>query len=549
MASSVSNNSSSSVYWPSWSTFNPYNHIGGLASGLDTDTIINGLMQAEMAPLNKLNQSKQIWQWKQDDYRSINSTLLDFRNTVFNMKLQGTYLQYSTTSSNPSVVTATAGATAGRVTYTLSNITQLATAASAVSQNTITKTGQTQIDPTQSLATLIAAGQLNWSGPASGTSFSLTINGESFTFDINQDSLNSVIAKINGDTKAGVSLYYDQATDKIAITTTSTGANAKIQITNDATNVAGLLFGMNTVAVDPSDSSKGVYLAAPGQSVAATGTDAYFTLNGLATHSSSNTFTVNGVTFTLQNTTDSTVTVQTTPNVDAIYNAIKDFVDKYNSVIDTLNKMYTEPRYSDYPPLTDAQKAQMTDTQIQQWEAKAKSGLLAGDDLLGSVISDMRQTLSSQVQGVTSSSGYNSLAQIGITTGQWYENGKLYIDDTKLKAAIQADPVGVMQLFTNSGTDPVTGKVNTSQEGIAARLYDNLNKAIDQIGQMAGNSTDLYDNSFIGQTIRDLNQQISDMQDQLNQKQQQYVQQFTALEQAMAQMNAQSSYLLSSLSG
>jgi flagellar hook-associated protein 2 len=531
--SDVSSTNSSS--WPSWSTFNQYGHIAGLASGLDTDSIIKGLMTAASVPLDKLNQSKQIWEWKQDDYRSINSTLLDFRNTVFNMKLQGTFLAKTTTSSDPSIVTATASATAGNATYTISNITSLATSASVVSANTVS--GQNKIDPTQSLASQLS--KLNWTGPTSGTSFSLTINGETFTFDTNQDTLNSMIAKINGDTKAGVTVYYDAATDKMVMTTTATGASAKIQVTNDSTNVAGALFGMKVLA-DGSLSNDG--------SSPATGQDAQFTINGLPTHSSSNTINVNGMSITLKNTTTSSVTVQASPDVDKIFNAIKDFVDKYNSTIDTINKMYTEPRYSDYPPLTDAQKAQMTDTQIQQWEAKAKSGLLQGDDLLGSVLDNMRMAMGSQVKGVTSQSQYSSLSQIGITTGQWYENGKLYIDEDKLRAAIQNDPNGVMQLFTNSGADPTTGVVDKSKQGIAAQLYDAVNNAINQIGQTAGNSTDLVDNSFIGQTIKEINDQISQMQDHLNQLQQRYVQQYTALEEAMAQMNSQSQYLMSSFS-
>jgi flagellar hook-associated protein 2 len=535
--SDVSSTNSSS--WPSWSTFNQYGHIGGLASGLDTDSIIKGLMTAASVPLDKLNQNKQIWEWKQDDYRSVNSTLLDFRNTVFNMKLQGTFLEKTTTSSDPTIVTATASSVAGNATYTISNITSLATSASVVSSNTVTKSGQTQIDPTQSLASQLNSQKLNWTGPTSGSSFSLTINGETFTFDTNQDSLNTMIAKINGDAKAGVTVYYDAVTDKMVMTTTATGASAKIQVTNDTTNVARDLFGMNVLA-DGSLSNDGTK--------AATGQDANFTINGLQTHSSSNTINVNGMTITLKNTTASPVTVQASPDVDKIYNAIKDFVDKYNSTIDTINKMYTEPRYSDYPPLTDAQKAQMTDTQIQQWEAKAKSGLLKGDDLLGSVLDNMRMAMGSQVNGVTSVSGYNTLSQIGITTGQWYENGKLYIDEDKLRSAIQNDPNGVMQLFTNSGTDPVTGSVDKSKQGIAVQLYDALNNAINQIGQTAGNSTDLTDNSFIGQTIKGINEQIAAMQDQLNQLQQRYVQQYTALEETMAQLNSQSQYLLSSFS-
>lgn len=511
-----------------------YGHIGGLASGLDTDSIIKGLMTIASAPLDKLNQQKQIWQWKQDDYRSVNSTLLDFRNTVFNMTLQATFLAKTTTSSDPTAVTATAAPTSGMATITLSNIT-LAKSASVVSANPVSADPQNKIDPNKPVGDQMGLlNQTAWAQQAGPYTFQ--INGESFTFDPSKDSLNALISRINADTKAGVSIFYDDSTDKIVMTTTSTGANAKIQVV-DGSGVLSGLFGMNIVDGYVADSS--------GQIV--TGQDASFTINGLQTTRSTNTFTINGVMINLLKDTNETITIQSSPDVDTVFKTIKDFVDKYNSTIDSLNKLYNEPRYSDYPPLTDAQKQQMTDQQIQQWEAKAKSGMLKGDMLIGSALDNMRVALSGQVNGVTSVSQYTTLSQIGITTGEWYENGKLYIDETKLRQAIQNDPNGVMQLFTNAATtDPVTGKVtDSSTEGLAGRLYDAINNAINQIGQTAGQTTDLVDNSFIGQTIRDINQQIADLQDKLNQKQQQYIQQFTALETAMAQMNSQSQYLMS----
>lgn len=80
--------------------------IAGLASGIDTESIIKDLMNAQRIPLQKLQQERQILEWKQEDYREINTALRTFRDVAFNMKLQGTYMAKNTHSSNEDAVAA-----------------------------------------------------------------------------------------------------------------------------------------------------------------------------------------------------------------------------------------------------------------------------------------------------------------------------------------------------------------------------------------------------------------------------------------------------------
>ena len=77
--------------------------VSGLASGMDIDSIVKQLMDAERLPLNKLKQKKQILEWKRDDYRSMNTLLTDFRSKVLNMKLSSSYGAKQTSSSNESM--------------------------------------------------------------------------------------------------------------------------------------------------------------------------------------------------------------------------------------------------------------------------------------------------------------------------------------------------------------------------------------------------------------------------------------------------------------
>src|SRR5690606_9679635 len=94
-----------------------------------------------------------------------------------------------------------------------------------------------------------------------------------------------------------------------------------------------------------------------------------------------------------------------------------------------------ETRYRDFAPLTQEQRDEMSEDEIKRWEERARSGMLRSDQLLGSVLSNLRSALSKAVEGLPGGD-LKHLSQIGITTGAWSEQGKLYIDEAKLKDAI-----------------------------------------------------------------------------------------------------------------
>jgi len=495
--------------------------ISGLASGIDTDSIVKQLMTAASQPLYELEQQKQWLQWQQEDLQDINTKLLTLRdNTLFSMKLQGTYLA-KTVSSNTSIATATAGVNAVNGTYTL-NVNQLATGATSASTSTIGAYTKNS-DGSVTYRSLVDS--------------DVTIKLNNVSIPIKAGStINDIVSAINnantGSNATGVSATYDTTTDRLFLITNSTGSNAKIDFSG--TDSTGLNFLTNTLKLNTST---------------VTGTDASFSFNGVNMTTSTNNVSVAGININLTGQGYTTLSVQT--DTDTIYNSIKSFVDAYNDVITQINSKLTEERYYDYKPLTDAQKEQMKDSDITLWEQKARSGDLNGNSTLTSIYYSMRNAISGTV--IASDGTKMTLSSIGITTGQWYEGGKLYIDDTKLKDAIQKNPQEVMDLFTKiteSTTDVNATPGSSQNDGIAARLYYIVNNGINSITQEAGGGQyQLYDNSFLGQQINDLNQRMSDMQDHLNTLEQQYYNQFTQLEIYMAQMNSQSQWLSQQLGG
>ncbi|AEG15380.1 flagellar hook-associated 2 domain-containing protein [Desulfofundulus kuznetsovii DSM 6115] len=501
--------------------------IGGLASGIDTDSIIKELMKAQRIPLDRLNQNKQVLLWQQEDYRAIYDSLRAFRDRVFNMKLQATYLAKKASSSNEAAVTATANPTATPGTYTVT-VNKLATGVSKVSQIELN-------DETKDGTILTLKDQFS----LTTDTISFTLKGskgeKDFFFDTTKDTIYDVVKKIN-DANLGITASYDSNLNRFILATTSTGKDAIVNVTKDDNHFLSDASDYGTGT--PSNTLK--LKLVTGTEV--TGQDAEFNLsigdaNVNSYTSSTNTVTVAGITLNLkQADPNNPVTITVSNDTDAVFNAIKDFVSAYNEIIDKINGKLTEPRYRDYLPLTDEQREQLSDEQEKKWEEKARSGLLRGDSLLESVVSRMRATMSAIVPGLAA--GYDTLADVGITTLSYEERGKLYIDEAKLKGALQKDPDGVMNLFTKSAE-------NYAEKGIAMRLYDDVNSAMALISARAGTSSSYStaDNSAIGRQIAAMNERISTMEERLRQLEDRYWRQFTAMEQAIQQMNAQSAWL------
>jgi flagellar hook-associated protein 2 len=354
------------------------------------------------------------------------------------------------------------------------------------------------------------------------------------------ESLNTVINRVNSS-KAGVTMFYDSFSDKVTLTRNETG------------NFNGK--GPGDTGYTPSPSADDEIITLGGflnnvlkfnGAVEQGGQNAKFTINGLETERTSNTFTMSGVTFTLKDTfsaTDPSVSVSIQNDTESVFQNIKNFIDKYNETIDKIQKKISEERYRDYLPLTDEQKEAMSEKQIELWEEKAKSGLLRRDPILSSGLSQMRLNFYDHVTNNSVNPKYKQLASIGITTSSNYlDGGKLIIDEVKLKAAIEADPESVEKLFISSGT-------TDSEKGIMNRLYDTIDSIMEKIYERAGKETWTNAQFTIGKNLLDLDRRIDAFEDRLIEIEDRYWRQFTAMEKAINQYNSQAMYLMNFFGG
>jgi flagellar hook-associated protein 2 len=512
------------------------NRITGFSGSIDVDGTVKKLMDAERIPLNKLYQQRQVLDWQTSQYRDMNSLLDDFRQSIFSgVGMQSSFMAKAVTSTNDSIVSAKANGVNVNPINTIDSITTLASSAKWIGGVVNNNTGQA-IDADAKLNTY-GFGVANYQLPANNQGLNFNVTNPDGTkvavniqVDSSKDSLNDVLNRINSSA-IGVSAFYDSTTQKLVFTSKNTGAGGSVAVdTTKDTNTADFMtaLGFN---VDASN------VITPTTS----GIDASFSINGLATTRKTNTFTISNITYSLKQTTATPITISSSSDTDTIFNTVKSFVDKYNDVIGKVNGKMSETRYRDYSPLTDDQKSAMKDTDIANWNAKAQSGLIRNDSILTSALTSMRTSLFTPVSNPASSSSIKLLSDIGITTSSDYlANGKLEIDETKLKKAIQNDPNGVANLFTSTGS-------TDDQNGLAVRLKNMLQSTIKNVALKAGKATSTPTGYSLGKNLIDLNSRISAFEDRLKGTEDRYYRQFNAMEQAVSKSNQQISSLMSKL--
>lgn len=349
-------------------------------------------------------------------------------------------------------------------------------------------------------------------------SFNLKINngGTSATVAVNSSmTLQDLLDNINSAAGVNALAAYDSANDKIVLKASSGTLDFS------GSDNAALSFMSNTLNLD-----------LPSQ-----GKDAIVNIDGANILESTNSFTVSGTSYTLKSTGITNVVVSN--DIDAEVKAVQSFVDSYNKILATVNGKLDEKYDRDYMPLTDDQKSSMKDTDITNWQAKARTGIFRNDSILTDMVDKMRDDFSSPVAGVTGK--YNSAASIGINTNSWEEEGKIYVDETKLRKALQEDPDILSKLFGTSGSDD-------SHSGIAQRLYGHLEGTLTQIDNEAGCAAGTADTkSDLAKQIKDYTTKITDMNTRAKDTEDRYYSEFTAMETALNQLSQQSSWLSNSL--
>jgi flagellar hook-associated protein 2 len=402
----------------------PLINIGGLASGLDTNAIVEQMMQIERLPRTKLDNKaslvtarQNLLQDFQSRLRAVEAAARDLRSTTLWSTSQ------SVTSSDPARVGAVIGTGAGVGGYQV-EVSQLANSA----QRTYA-----------------------FSSPAAdGT---IAIDGHDVAVRAGA-TIDDVMAAINGDAAATVwAAKTDDGTLVLSSRRTGDTGTGFIAVTD----------GTGALTEDPSRAKQG--------------RDASFTVDGVAGSSSTNEVAsaIPGVRLTLSGVT--TVSGPVTVNVGApgadaatIEGKLRAFVDVYNSTVDAIRAKLDEKVVPNAANAVDRQK-----------------GLLRGDTMLTGMLAQMRQAIYEPIgglpEGMDSLADLGiSTGSASATISRDALAGRLTVDSAKLSRALASDPDGVEALL--AGVDGVGGWARGFEELLhdASGVGGTLSSRIDGAG-------------------------------------------------------------------
>src|SRR5690625_2645684 len=490
--------------------------VGGLATGMDIDQIVNRLMDAERIPLRRLEQDRTLLTWKQEAFRDLNLALSEFDRMMLDMKMSRTYETKKIHSTQENAVTATGGSQAANGTYYI-EVEQLATAAMNVSTE--------GVDIDQSI-------DMNDYEDGKITFSTFNADGTKAEHEITideGDTVGSILAKITNDNSIPVRAFIQEikGETRVVLESTRTGKYRDTEVYGDGPEIdfGGNPFFSDVLKLDQEEETNAQ--------------NAKFTYNhGLTIESTDNTYTINNINLQFHDTTDGHASLSVTNDVDQAFDKIMAFVDKYNEVIEKLNGSQQERRYRDYLPLTQEQKDEMTEKEIERWEEQAKSGLIRGERVIVDGMTNMRR---SWYEASNADGEYRSITDIGISTYKDYlDGGKLIVDEEKLKDALRENPSDVRRLFAQNTAD---------NKGVIYKLEEAVKQTVDRIHDHAGRATSTLDNYALGKRMKDLDKQIDAFQRRLVQVENRYWNQFTQMEKAIQRMNEQSSYMFSQFYG
>ena len=365
-----------------------------------------------------------------------------------------------------------------------------------------------------------------------GSQFSFTINDMSFEFNENS-TMTEVMNRINAS-DAGVRLVYKPLEDKFVMEATNSGQGFNIEASQQEGNLLSAMFGSGVGGVTTSGAAA-VYVE---------GKNALVDIDGVITERSSNNFNINGINIELKAVTvgGEYETVDISRGADQIVDGVKSFIKDYNELIDKLNNLIREDStYKKYDPLTDAQKKEMSDREIELWEEKAKEGLVKNDSTISGLLQELRNTMFVKPEGSSI-----SLYDLGVdTSSDWRDFGKLVLTsdgESRLRQIIESNPDEVIKLFTG-------------ENGLSTQLNKAIDKAANsssakpgllvQVAGLKGKATD--SNNDIYNRLKYIDEKIAALKRSYETEKSRYWRQFNAMEQMVANMNNQSAWLMSSM--
>lgn len=448
----------------------------GSYSGIDRNTI-DQLLQAESIPLIRMENEKESIQKQQSVWKDVNTRLKNLFDKINSLQDSKLYDSKKATSSSEEYITMSATNGAVSSDYRIS-IERLATNSNIKGER-------------------LDIGKVSDSLGKSGT---LTIkNEDGISRDIeikDGDSLKNIVDKINdssknmkdedGNTIKGTGIKATIIDNRIVLSDEKTG-DRNIELSGD---IVGDL-GLGSATVEKGLTSK-------------------FTVNGIEMERDSNNINdaIDGVTINLKKVHDTGKSDLVSVDTDygKVENAIKEFVDQYNSTMS-----FIEENIKAGDP-----------------DVKNSAGTLSKDSGLKRLQGDLRKLVTSVVN--SDKNAINDISQLGVDSDK---EGKLTFDSTKFRDAFKEDSEKVIDFFYKE----VDGE---KKYGLTEMLNTKIDQFISTKNGIIKSKNDSFD-----KTLKDLNTRMDNFEARIAKKEEYYIKKFTTLDQIMMQAESQMSWLVS----
>lgn len=503
--------------------------IPGLASGMDTESMVQELVKANRIKIDNVEKQKTKLEWKKEAWTDLNKKIYDFHTgPLSKIKTQGSYKNKKVTVSDETKASITGDIDSINGNQEL-KINELAsstflTGSALPGIGSVNGVGGTPL----SSATKISDMDINLVGQK------LKVNGKDVTFgadtEITADTTIGDLVK--GLQNSGINANFDANQQRFFLSSKESGASSK----NDLDLSEGTAL-IQALGLDRNAGGK--YVA---------GKDAEIEYNGATLTSSTNVVKVNGLTINLKGVTAATEPIQISvaTDVDKVYTMVKDFIKSYNDLVEELSTKYKAPAAKDYEPLTEDEKAAMSDKQVELWEKRIKDSLLRRDDSVNNIMSKMRNDLLGSVS-VTGKDGVAknySLSSLGIVTGPYTENGKLHINGESSESSTYSGEDNILRSLLEDDPEVV---MKTLSE-LTGNMYKNIAEEMKSVKNTRSAFT-VYNDQLMDKEIKEYKIKIADMEKKLASLENRYYRQFAAMESAMAKMNSQGSALTGMMGG
>lgn len=508
--------------------------ISGLNSGLDTDSIVQELVSAYRTKQDKYTKAQTKLSWKQDAWKEMNTKIYNFyTKSLSNMRRVGNFNKKTTTVSDSTKATVSASSSVANGTQTL-EVKQLAQAGYLTGTELKMLGSTAKIDSSTNLFSL---------GVSEGT-LSFNVGGEVKSVNVTGSMTVGEFTKALQE--QGISANFDTTQQRFFLSSMKSGKANDINLVVNSGDTASLALASSLgLATEQNYIDAGVTPSANAKfAKKSDAMNAIIELNGAQFEGESNNFSINGLNITALGVTNDKMTITTATDVDGVYNMVKDFLKEYNELVNSMEKAYNAASSKGYEPLTDDEKAELSDKEVEKWEQKIKDSILRRDDTLRSVLNSMSTNMGKTFE--INGKKY-SLASFGIKTAGYFnaaenETYAYHIDgdaddafssgnDDKLRKMIEEDPDTVASFFTQ----------------LATTVYDELHERMEST--TLSSAYKVYNDKQMQTEYDEYTKTIKKWEEKLKEMEESYYKKFAAMETALSKLQSQTNSLSSLLGG